>query len=60
MFSVIDATEPFKSNYNGYMGIAPYVESKMERSFLWQLANSGMIDNIVVSFWVRPDKNFNS
>lgn len=39
VFSVIDATVPFSSNYNGYMGIAPYVENKKERSFLWQLKN---------------------
>jgi len=37
IFSVIDATNSFKSQYNGYMGIAPYVDNKKDRSFIWQL-----------------------
>lgn len=62
VFSVIDANQPFISQYNGYMGIAPYSDTQVrkERSFLWQLKNSGVIDNIVVSFWVRPKSGNNS
>ena len=62
VLSVFDANEPFISQYNGYVGIAPYSDSALrkERSFLYQLKKSGMIDNIIVSFWVRPKSGNNS
>ena len=61
-FSVVDADRSFTSIYNGYMGIAPYSESspKRFRSFLYQLKESGMIENVMVSFFVKPGRGTQS
>lgn len=55
-FAVVDASESFKSIYNGYIGIAPYPDNKERegRNFLYQLRKHGMIDNLIVSFYVKP------
>jgi len=34
-FSVIDASSPFVSIYNGYVGIQPYTESRKTTNFMW-------------------------
>jgi len=45
----------FMNDYSGYMGIAPYLADpdNKERNFLWQLKNAGLIDHMVVSFFVH-------
>jgi hypothetical protein len=56
-FAIEDADRRFYSIYNGYIGLAPYSDNaaRKERNFLWQLKKSGMIENIVVAFYVMPD-----
>ena len=47
-----------KSKFNGFVGIMPYTsttESRYEESFLYNLKRDGIIDHIIVSFYVNNE-----
>lgn len=48
------------SNYNGMLGLAPYRDNAKEKSYLWQLKSKGVIDHLVVSFYVNLNEGNSS
>lgn len=60
--SIILSRQPYKSHYDGSLGLAPYSanpESK-EFNFMWQLRDKGLIDHNVLSVFAEVGDVFNS
>lgn len=47
-------------DYQGLVGLAPYAGDvqNMEKNFMWQLKDQGIIDHMVASFYVDGDDSF--
>jgi hypothetical protein len=58
IYKVINADKHFKSNYQGYIGVAPYQDTEVNKvkSFIYNLKLQGLIDHIVISMYVEMDE----
>jgi len=57
-FAIEKAANDFESSYDGYIGLAPHTASNRdkEKSFLFQMKKSGLIDHMIVSFYTNQDR----
>jgi len=44
-----NARTKFTSDFSGFVGIAPWTETNKEKSFLWNMYNSTLIDTPLVT-----------
>ena len=58
IFAIESCEISFKSQFDGYIGLAPYYgRENLNQNFLYQLMSKGKIDNPVFSIFINIERN---
>lgn len=62
IFSIVGASKKFQSDYQGYIGIAPYANqyTNKVKSFIFNLKQKNLIDHIVIAMYVEMEQGNSS